>query len=247
MDQYLKLIFNRRERKFPLAQDRWNGVAECVRRYLPTHKYDGVHSITGIRTTYLDTPRLDSYREYLESRPIRKKVRIRQYGYDGVFEERCWIEIKIKRYAETLKRRFCCSSGGVVALLAGKDILAEVLRINANRPDAAEIYQASRSMMAKRRLRPVVRVDYERLAFEEPASDSTRITIDRNVRFHTTRQSTSAGFGGIIMEVKCANGVPKWLADFRRDLALDGPSRFSKFARAVGELGTERLLRHQQG
>ena len=100
--------------------------------------------------------------------------------------------------------------------------------------------------MAKRRLRPVVRVDYERLAFEEPASDTTRITIDRNVRFHTTRQSTSAGFGGIIMEVKCANGVPEWLADFRRDLALDGPSRFSKFARAVGELGTERLLRQQQ-
>ena len=47
------------------------------------------------------------------------------------------------------------------------------------------------------------------------------------------------------MEVKCANGVPKWLADFRRDLALDGPSRFSKFARAVGELGTERLLKNQ--
>ena len=90
-----------------------------------------------------------------------------------------------------------------------------------------------------------VNPNYERLAFEEPASDSTRITIDRNVRFHTTRESTSAGFGGIIMEVKCANGVPKWLADFRRDLALDGPSRFSKFARAVGELGTERLLKNQ--
>ena len=131
MDESLKLIFNRRERKFPLTQDRWDGVAECAASYLPTQKYDGVHSITCIRTTYLDTPRLDSYREYLECRPIRKKIRIRQYGYDGVFEERCWVEIKIKRYAETLKRRFCCSNGGVVALLAGEDIIEEVLRPSA--------------------------------------------------------------------------------------------------------------------
>lgn len=245
MDNPLRLVFNRRERKFPLAPNRWDEVIDCAKRYLPTERYDGVHSITQIRTTYLDTPNLHSYREYVEARPIRKKVRIRQYGYEGQFGDRCWVEIKIKHYQETLKRRFCCTTDRLMAFLAGEDIINHVLELNANHPDAVEIYRASRAMVAKDHLRAVVRVDYERLAFEDLSIQGTRITVDREIRYCATRRSISSGFDGIILEVKCANGVPEWLADFRRGLALEGPRRFSKFARAIGELGTKHLLRPQ--
>jgi hypothetical protein len=40
--------------------------------------------------TYLDTPQLDSYREYLEDYPLRQKIRDRQYGYHDRFDGDCW-------------------------------------------------------------------------------------------------------------------------------------------------------------
>lgn len=236
-DARVQLVANRREEKFPLSPNSWDGVIRCAERYLPIERFDGVHSLTNIQTTYLDTADLESYREYLEARPVRKKIRIRQYGYDGRFNGRCWVEIKIKRYEDCMKRRFCCNADKLMDMMSGRDILGHVEQANPKRSEAREIYRAVRSQILDRDLRPVVRVDYERLSFQEASSPQSRITVDRRISFRLARKSTKSSHEGTVLEVKYCRREPDWLGGLLCDLALQEPSRFSKYARAVRELG----------
>ncbi len=237
MGERVQFVSDRREEKFPLAADLWDRVVRCAEQYLPIERFDGVHSLVNLRTTYLDTTDLESYREYLEARPVRKKIRIRQYGYDGRFNGRCWVEIKIKQYDNSLKRRFCCHAEALMDMMSGRDILSHVQELNAHHTVACKIYEAVRSFIVERSLRPFVRVDYERISFQAGGSQAGRITVDRRVRFRTAHQSMTKAFEGTVLEVKYREKEPDWLGEFLRDLALLEPSRFSKYARAVRDLG----------
>lgn len=239
----LRFVFNRRELKFPLTSGVWQEVVDCAERYLPVERFDGVHGVVNIRTTYLDTPDLNSYREYQEARPIRRKVRIRQYGYDGEFDGACWVEIKIKRYLDSLKRRFGCSTEVLMDLMGGNDIRDHVVQYNPGFSEVADVYRAVRTMIADGGLGPVVRVDYDRVSFQDPSSPEVRITVDRGIRFRNARQSKSAGFDGVVLEVKYDDGEPKWLGKFLRELDLLDSRRFSKFARAVKALKVDKIAR----
>ena len=90
-----------------------------------------------------------------------------------------------------------------------------------------------------KRLSPVIRVDFERMSFQDSNSPDTRLTVDRRLRFRTAHGPSAAEFDGIILEVKCANGDPAWLADFRRAAGIDEDGGFSKYARAVVSLSMD--------
>lgn len=204
---------------------------------MPIERFDGVNDLSFIRTTYLDSPDLHSYREYVERRPLRTKVRIRQYGRNGQVNGVCWVEIKVKRQRKTAKRRFRCTPENVIELIEGRDVREDVLSQNSGKRTAMEIFEAARELILKRRLRPVVRVDYERMAFQHPTEPESRITLDREIRFRAATGSARAGHDGVILEAKHADLEPEWLSDFFRALTLEESSRFSKFARAVQALG----------
>lgn len=237
MQERSQFAISRREKKFPLAPGTWDQAVRCAERHLPIERFDGVHSIVNVRTTYLDTAELDSYREYREARPVRRKIRIRQYGYDGQFNGRCWVEIKIKRYKACLKRRFCCDADALMEMMSGQDIRQHVERINNRCQEACDIYEAVRSHISKRNLRPVVCVDYERMAFEAGDSAAHRITVDRCVSFRDARASVSKTYDGTVVEVKYREREPEWLAEFLQALGVPATTRFSKYARAVRDLG----------
>ena len=122
-------------------------------------------------------------------------------------------------------------------LIDGCDVAEEVREANADKPKAIRIYEAAREMIIERRLRPVVRVDYERLAFQHATEPESRITIDRAIRYRAAAGPARAAHDGIILEAKHADFEPEWVDDFLRALTLEKPSRFSKFARAVQALG----------
>ena len=239
MVELMQHAFDRREFKYPLEASRWTRVIQAAGRYLPVERFDGVHDLSDIRTTYLDTANLASYREYVEDRPLRRKVRIRQYGYERRFADRLWVEIKIKRRSMSFKRRFCSDLGELSEFMAGRDVREAIRCRNHGVSEALEVYQAARTMIAKRRLSPVIRVDFERMSFQDPDSPDTRITVDRRLRFRTAKGPSAAEFDGIILEVKCANGNPAWLADFRRAAGIDEDNGFSKYARAVVSLSMD--------
>jgi SPX domain protein involved in polyphosphate accumulation len=240
----LQVAFTRRERKFPRPAGEWDRVIAAVAARLPVERFDGVHDLVNIRTVYLDTPPLDVYREYRERRPVRTKLRIRQYGFDGRFGDECWVEIKSKRRFETLKRRFRCDSDTVLALMAGQDVRERVAALNDRRPDALAVHRAARRMILNRGLGPVVRVDYQRVSFQQPGAPGARVTVDRGVAFRGAANPRTERLDGIVLEVKHAAAPPSWLPRFLEGLGIAGAGRFSKYARAVEALGLpERMQR----
>ena len=204
---------------------------------MPIERFDGANDLSFIRTTYLDTPDLHSYREYLERRPVRTKVRVRQYGANRQVNGVCWVEIKVKKQQMTAKRRFRCTRQALLDLIDGRDVREDVANANPGKPAAMEIFEAARELILKGRLRPVVRVDYQRLAFQHPTQPESRITLDREIRYRAATGPRRAAHDGIVLEAKHADLEPQWLSDFLRALTLEKSSRFSKFARAVQALG----------
>ena len=226
---------NRRvEMKYPLAEDRLRAAVAAMQDVLPIYRYTGAQDWSRIRTVYLDTPDSQCYDEYLKALPIRRKIRIRQYGVGRDFEDKCWVEIKVKNYKLSLKRRFCCLLADVQDLLAGKDILERARPFN--KEDITRTYEVIRAMIAERGLTPAVRVDYERLSCQRPDYPGIRMTWDRNVRYTSTTREHTGRLEGLVVEVK-HNGVrPDWLPGLRRNLGMRRVKRFSKFARSLRAL-----------
>jgi len=219
------------ERKYPLPDAMLGLAIARLSEILPIHHYAGDHDWSSIRTTYLDTPDFSAYHDYLVRMPIRKKIRIRQYGANGSFGDLCWVEIKIKNHRVSLKRRFCCRKPELVSLMRGEDILDHI--VGCNEGDVAQTYKAIRSMIIEQGLRPAVRLDYERLAFQGPDSQSFRMTLDRNLRFVSGCGGYSGVLEGLVIESKHHGEEPEHLREMRRSLGLKRAKRFSKFARSV--------------
>ncbi|MCG8409574.1 MAG: polyphosphate polymerase domain-containing protein [Phycisphaerales bacterium] len=233
MNAPFRFVIQRREMKFPLLNHQWDRVVSCAREYLPVERFDGAHDVSNVSSVYLDTPALDCYREYQEAQPIRTKVRVRRYGYEGAFERACWVEVKIKHNGNSLKRRFCSSADRLTDFMAGNDICDRLRDLNADCRELPRIYRVASNLVTRHALRPVVRVDYERMAFQQASSREVRITVDRNLTFYSTRPKRIVKLDGIILEVKYAGGRPPWFFDFLGALGITRSGRFSKYARAV--------------
>lgn len=226
---------NRRvEIKYPLAEDQLRAAMAAMQELLPIYRYTGTHDWSRIRTLYLDTRDFQCYDEYLRALPIRRKIRIRQYGVGRDFEDRCWVEIKVKNYKLSMKRRFCCLLSDVQDLLAGQDIIKRARAFNEE--DIERTYKAIRSMILDRGLVPAVRVDYERLSFQRPDQPGIRMTLDRNVRYTSTTHDYTGRLAGLIVEVKHSGVRPEWLPGLRTNLGMKRVKRFSKFARSLRAL-----------
>ena len=105
------------ERKYPLPNHMLPLVEQGLRHYLPVHHHVGTNDWVSMQTIYLDTPDLQCYQEYLDRLPVRRKIRVRQYGVNAQFNDVCWVEIKVKKKKLSLKRRFRCRSDDLVLLL----------------------------------------------------------------------------------------------------------------------------------
>lgn len=219
------------ERKYPLPDAMLDLAVARLSELLPVHHYTGNHDWSSIRTTYLDSADLAAYQDYLVRLPLRKKIRIRQYGVDGVFGDRCWVEIKIKNHRISLKRRFCCRKPELVSLMNGEDILDRIA--DCNEGDIARTYGTIRSMIVEQQLRPAVRLDYERLAFQSPDSQGFRMTLDRNLRFVSGCGGYRGVLEGLVIETKHHGEEPEHLREMRRRLGVKRAKRFSKFARSI--------------
>jgi len=230
------------ERKYPLPDPLLEAAVAELCKLLPIYRYAGSHDWSSIRTTYLDTDDMQCYKDYQENLPVRRKIRIRQYGVGGRFDDVCWVEIKLKNRNISLKRRFRCLTSELRLLMNGRDILDRI--VQENETDVAKTYQTIRSMILDQHLGPVVRVDYERLSFQPVDCNGLRLTLDRDVRFCSACLSYQGPLEGLIVEVK-HNGIkPAWFPQLRENLGLRRARRFSKFARSMKQVN---ILRESEG
>lgn len=216
------------EVKFLLTEEQ---VREVVARVTGTLALDpyadpamgGAYLTTSV---YTDTPAFDVF--YRTDGYDRDKFRVRRYGHTGpVFVER-----KTKNGEKVRKHRARVSPAEIPALA----------KPSLNGEWAGEWFH---SQLLEKRLKPVCRVAYERVAYLGTADGGTvRLTFDRNIRGVLADQWALAEVDAVpplltdrvVCEFKFRNAMPALFRGVVADLTLT-PAAFSKyraFVRAAG-------------
>jgi hypothetical protein len=179
-----------------------------------------------IRSIYLDTPSLDVLHRTPGFRS--RKFRLRRYGREHLV----YLERKTKRGDRVLKRRT-----GVPP--------ADLERLHLSTIEQVWDGQWFHERIARRKLRPVCLLSYERLAFVGRGADGPlRLTIDRRIGcsltdafdFHPSAPSVPLLAGQIVLELKFRVALPTPFKGLLSDLRLS-PTSVSKYQLGMRSCG----------
>lgn len=224
----------RSEHKYWLPRSELGAIIDALRIHVPIFSYTPT-CWSSVRSLYLDTPDLRCYQDYVVGLTVRWKMRVREYGHQGRFGENCWVEVKMKNRGISSKRRFGSRVGDVARMVdEGVDIWP-TLKSNGD-PKLLDTYQHIAHLIESRALRPVVCIQYERLAFQRTATDELRITLDRDVRARGPAGRPEGHFTGLILEVKSTGERPPWFRELHDKVTMHRAHRMSKYAWAIGNV-----------
>jgi len=229
------------------------GFDALVRARLKPAYPDADTAFTLVHTTYFDSPTLLSFSDYINQRPVRFKVRIRQYAPNGVWQNPCvsFAEIKRSENGVSKKERFQLSSNGLRTLLQGDAVTLtpdeEALNRSIGKERLAQRIELLNGLMSHHRLRPMVTVSYRRTAYED---GTMRVTVDTNLAWEALvappptlaelmsqerswvyvekMEQDYRRISGSIVEVKHRECLPDWLIQYMEDNQLVERS-FSKY------------------
>lgn len=163
-----------------------------------------------IYNLYLDNHHFDLISRSLEKPKYKEKVRIRRYN-DGEL----YIELKKKYNGIVYKRR------------------TKYPIINTN-----QIEKEIQYTIQHYKLKPMVYIAYDRIAYVSKEQSDLRITFDFNLRYRFTNLSLDDHPNNqyyfqddmYIMEIKIHGGMPLWLTHLLNDLKIY-PTSFSKYGK----------------
>ena len=231
-----QMVFKRHEIKYRLD----DGQRARLERLMAEHMVPDHHGASTVRNIYYDTPTLLLARRSAEHPYYKEKLRVRSYVAAGE-DDAVFLELKKKCDGIVYKRRCTLSLREADDLLMGR-------RSPRNQIEREIAFAASRY----EGLRPAMYVAYDRVAYYARDDHEFRMTFDRAVRCRWDALSLEAATDGLVLtppaqsllEVKCAQGMPLWLAEF---LSVEGifKARFSKYGAAVSaQLEAESTARH---
>lgn len=200
----------------------------------PDHSYE-------IASLYLDDPFDTLYRETVEGRAERYKLRVRSYGDDAKNEART-VFLEVKRRHNSIVRKLRCPVPHDVleGLLHGANIMRDkVLSVlpDRHRPALNDFLR----LVAMRSAGPRCTVRYRRQAYVGIDDLDTRVTLDRHLSMLPTETARvhhrnpcyiAVPTGGVILELKFTDRIPPWMAATIRKCELQRRS-FSKYCSAV--------------
>ncbi len=250
--------FARIEDKFLVPQAQHLALIDQVSSRLPLSPFSG-KSFTEIESVYYDSDRLVSFTDHFNAGHSKFKLRTRRYAPDGVYGEEVYhLELKTKK-ADGISRksRFKVAAYEVSRLSMGLPLhfSPAVVELNSEMETRvlAQRLRHVNELVGNHVLRPMVRVNYHRIAFEE---EDLRVTIDQHVRFESRREldlvravamNRSAHDGAeamrdrfesgkfSLLEVKHSGTIPGWLRSFLAQREIDEVS-FSKYCFAISSL-----------
>jgi len=230
--------FRRQEKKYSVRLRPFDAAVAEIDKVVPTYCFRGNHHVSCLRTTYFDTADLRIYREYLQKRSVRRKIRVREYGYDHEYDPLCWIELKMKDHGISTKFRFALPREMLEAFLEGEDVWADVRACNPAK-GLEQVYTALRSAVLAEELGPLLQVRYNRVSFErQEDSTSYRLTLDRDLEFELLGAGVVYPMDVLIMEEKVDGPAPAWREDLLARVRAKRMKRFSKYANAVEYLSS---------
>jgi hypothetical protein len=181
----------------------------------PTRRYR-------LASLYLDGPDLPLYRGTFEGHRNRFKVRIRSYGDEPEAPVFC----EVKRRVDRIVRKLRVSTDRGLAQRVARAAQGAAVPLAAGNPKLAEFIATARSAGAG----PLLRVRYEREAYESNAHDPVRMTFDTNLCFAGPGEGdlfrlggtgwTPVPLPGAIVEMKFTDRCPSWMTRIIDELHL---------------------------
>ena len=222
-------IFKRYEIKYMLTSSQ----AEELSKIMAEHMYADIHGRSTICNLYFDTPSFQLIRTSIEKPEYKEKFRIRSYG-KAEDDTTVFAEIKKKYKKVVYKRRI---------ELTEKQADEYFCKRKGNIPSSQIKREMDYMFSFYNELKPRVFISYERDAFYAKDDYDFRVTFDRNILWRQTDLSLEAGAygspllknGSVLMEVKTALSVPKWMRDFLDENKLYKTS-FSKYGSAYEKI-----------
>lgn len=234
---------NRHECKFVVTEAVAADVLRSMRAHVapdpfaalqPDHSYE-------IASLYLDDPFDSLYRETIEGRSQRFKLRVRSYGKGPLHEQRI-VFLEVKRRANRIVQKLRCPVPHdlLKGLLRGENISrdAALLQLPESRRRALHEFLG---LTAARGASPRCMVRYRRQAYVGCDDLATRVTFDRNLCtlatdvagvHHRDPRYIPVQAGGVILELKFTDQSPPWMAAAIRRLQLRRRS-FSKYCNSI--------------
>ncbi len=213
--------FHRFEKKYLLTPRAYGRL----RQKLAPETAEDAYGRYTIASVYFDTDAFDIIRSSVQESVFKEKLRLRWYG-DTAPVDSLFVELKRKYRGMVYKRRVPIDADGAARLLRADPL-----------PHAqGQIYKEVEWFIARNRPVPKLLLAYDREALHGRRDETLRITFDHNIRWREADGAVLSGCRGtpllpedrVLMEIKAAQTLPKWLADL---LAAEKiyPSSFSKY------------------
>ncbi len=200
-------VFQRYELKYLLTEEQKQKVLRVMEPYMAPDKYGR----TTIRNLYFDTDNYRLIRRSIDKPTYKEKLRVRSYG-KAAMDEKVFVELKKKYKSVVYKRRIALPQKSAMKWLNGEDHCVPCSQIT----DEIDYFLGYYD-----NLRPVVFLSYEREAYFCYDIADFRVTFDDTIicrRNDLSLDSEVYGTpilpkGKVLMEIKCAGGIPLWMAD----------------------------------
>ena len=220
-------IFERYEIKYLLTR----GQKERIASAIAVHMTPDPYGRTTIHNVYYDTPDYRLIRRSIEKPVYKEKLRIRSYAA-ARGDTQVFVELKKKYKGVVYKRRLASPLRQAETWLAGGMPPGEDSQIRREIRQFITFYGSPQ---------PAVFLSYEREAWF--GQRDFRVTFDENILCRRTDLSLESPVGGtpildegmVLMELKCAGGIPLWMTALLTEEKLYKTS-FSKYGTAYQTL-----------
>jgi hypothetical protein len=221
-------VFKRYELKYLLTEQQKQTVLSAMEPYMELDRYGR----TTIRNIYYDTDTYRLIRRSIEKPDYKEKLRIRSYRQvtaDGAV----FVELKKKVDGVVYKRRVSMP----------EQEAADWIRSGKTEQTGQIVREIDYFIDFYQTLHPTVFLSYEREAYYERDGGDFRVTFDDHILCRTDDLSLTSEVygtpilepGKVLMELKCAGGIPLWMAHVLSENKIYKTS-FSKYGTAYTQL-----------
>lgn len=220
----MNTIIDRFEIKYLLNKGDYNLLINKINDYLVKDKYfkETIYNI------YFDSDDYYLINRSLEKPIYKEKIRIRSYDKTNDSTS-IFLEIKKKYIKNSNKRR---------VVISYKDYL-DYINYGIIPKCDKQIMNEIDYYFKRYKLKPKIKILYDRLAYSLKGDDTFRITFDTNIRYSNenmdfNNDDNTLFMSDYIMEIKTFSGIPLWLNKILNSLNIY-PTSYSKVGKIYEE------------
>lgn len=228
--------FNRFELKYLLTLREAEKFKAGIRPYMVVDQHGKQNGRYALTSLYYDSPDLRCYYEKTDGLRFRRKLRIRCYDMNEMFNEESPVFLEIKQRVDrvTQKRRTVLTYGDALRLCNDRQMLE-------HNPEDELFLNEVYAFVWQYNLQPASIVQYDRQAFIGTKYDpGLRVTFDTSLAFQTYplylhESPTNLPMmpaNRVVVEIKVNERMPHWIADLVKQNNLQ-MTRISKYCCSI--------------